>query len=381
MSIIKSNSALIAFDQGYVDKLDEFIFLNFLQSLSFDIKTNRIDSKHIGQSKSLVNQFVEPEISLNINFLQRKDFLNESLFGLILSPNSIEKQSFFKKIIQNNFFNKNAFILFNEVQGYDLIYSKLNNSISSVSMGNLYLNTYSVSYKINQLPTVSIDFLCNNIKIDKITNDLKLKNWDNSELQLDNSALENLKLDTNNAEFLVYVMNGLYASTNFNSNSYSPGISIDSLLNGIIQSLDVSINLNRNKLYFFNQTNTVSERNVILPIKGSLKISGISFNLNIGNIKEFFERNSSFYIVLDILDELKQTSSTVIYENLIVESFSYSINLNGFLEYSLDCSFQITDIDGLKIISEGNPSLHAQKIQSSDLKDLKAGNSFLYSKI
>lgn len=380
MALVKSNSALIAFDESNFNNSNKFIFLNFIQSLSFDFKTNRINSKHIGKSTSLVDQFTEPDVSLNINFLQTKDFFNEMLLGLVLSPSINEQDSFLSKIIKNNFFNKNSFILFNEVQGYDLIYSELNNSMSSVSIGNLYLNTYSISYRINQLPTVSIDFLCSDIKIDKITNELKLKNWDNSELQLDNSIQQNLHLVTSNADSLVYVMNGLYASSNFNSNSYSPGISVDSLLNGVIQSLETSINFNRNKLYFFNQTSAVSDRKIILPVTGSLKISGISYDLNIGNIKDFFKNNSSFYIILDVLDELKEISTRIIYENLIVESFSYSINLNGFLEYSLDCSFQINDINGFKVISLGKPNSYFQKIQSSNLGDLKAGEYFLYSK-
>jgi len=379
MSIIKSNSALIAFDKSFVGDDSDFQFLKFIQSLSFDIKTNRINSKHIGSSTSITNQFTQPEVGLNISFLHSRDFLNEFLFGCYFSAGADDDKSFFNKVIKNGFFNKNSFILFNDIQGYDLIYSNLNSSMNSISIGNLFLNNYSVSYKINQLPVVSIDFLCDNIKIDKITNTLKLKNWNDSEYQLSDELLEDLSLSTLNADSLVYVMNGLYSSSNFNLKNYSLGISMDSLLDGIIQSLDVSINLNRNKLYFFNQTSSVGDRKIILPITASLKISGISNNLKLGNTKDFFSDNSSFYIVLDLLNKKKEISSTVIYENLIIESFSYSINIDGFLEYSMDCSFQITDTSGIKIIIKEQSSTF-QQIKSSDLEPLKADDYFLYSR-
>lgn len=377
MPLIKSNSALIAFDETSFSSSTNFNFISYMQSMSLDIKINRINSKHIGNSKSLVNQFVEPEITLNLNMLHTKDFFNEMLFGFSFSSSIYDETFLIDKII-SNFYNKNSFILFSEIQGNDLIYSNLNSSMNSISLGNLFIENYSMSYKINEIPTVSVGFSCNNLKIDKITNLLKLKNWDESEIQLSNSLFDNLKLITPNADQLVYVMNGLSSSSTFNTNENYLGPNISNLLTGIIQSLDCSINFNRNKLYFFNKTNQPQDRKILLPINGNLKISGICNEFDIGNIKNFFEDNSSFSLTVDILDEVKSTSSTIIYNELVIESFSYSINLNGFLEYSLECSFQMTNKSGIKVIKVGKPNNLFGKIQTSNLEDLKSSDGFFF---
>lgn len=349
MSLIKSNSALVAFDETIFSKNETFSFLNFVQSISFDVESNRIRSKHIGSSSSIVNQFTDPEVNLNITYLQRKDFLNDNLFGFIFSSSLQDSEYYFNNII-DNFSNANSFILFNDIFGSDLIYSTINSSTYSVSIGNLFLNSYSISYRINEIPVVSVDFLSGNLKIEKIQNTLLLKSWSGSNIQLNTSYIDDLKLNTVNAKPLIYVMSGFSLTSNFNEKTFTPGITLNSLLNGVIQSLDVSFNLNRSKLYFFEKTNSVSSRQIILPILGNLKITGTSYNLNIGSIEDFFKNNTLFNLTLDLLDDLKQISATVIYENLVVEKFSYSLNINGMLEYSLECSFEITKDSGYKII-------------------------------
>ena len=373
MSLIKSNSALVAFDQTIFSNKKSFVFLNFIQSLSFEISSNRIKSKHIGSATSTVNQFTNPEINLNLTFLQSKDFFNERIFGMNFSSVTYGSQYFFKNLL-NEFYNTNCFILFNDVNANDLIYSNIKSLMSSVSIGNLYLNSYSTSYRINQIPTVSVDFLSGDLKIEKIANSLLLKNWDDTNVQLTTSYVDNLKLNTANAKSLIYVMSGLSMSNDFDQKTFMPGIAINSLLNGVMQSLDVSFEFNRSKLYFFENKNSVSSRKIILPINGSLKISGISYNINIGNINNFFNSNLPFNMEFDILDDKKQIFSKIVYENLIVEKFSYSINLNGMLEYSLDCSFQVTNNSGYKVIMVGEPNIYFGKLISSNALGLQSAN-------
>lgn len=380
MPLIKSNSALLAFDEANFGDSSKFSFISYLQSLSLDVKVNRINSKNIGSSEAIVNQFVEPEITLSLNLLQTKDFFNEMLFGFEFSSSVSDDRFLIKKLFNNDFYNRNSFILFSNIQGNDLIYSSLNNSMSSVSIGNLYLDSYSFTYRIKEIPTATVNFLCNNLKIEKISNDLKLKNWDESEIQLSNSMFDYLKLVTPNADQLVYVMSGLSSSSDFNSGS-NLGPNISNLLNGIIQSFDCSINLNRSKLYFFNKTNNIQDRKIILPAAGSLKISGISNEFDLGNIKSFFESNSSFSMSINILDEIGDSSSTLVYNKLFVESFSYSVNLEGFLEYSLECSFQLTNKSGMKILTVGKPNDLFKIIQTSNLNHIKSSDGFfLYVK-
>ncbi len=382
MPLLKSNSVLLAIDETAFTDSNKFSFLDFVQSISFDINTNRVKAKHIGSSTAIVEQFTQPELQLNISFYQTKTLFNETLFGFNFSSEELDSEYVFKKILQNNFFNKNSFILFNDIQGNDLIYSSLNDKMSSASIGNLFLTNYSFSYRIKEIPVVNASFISDNLKINTLSSISKLKNWDDTEIELNNSMFENFKTAIPNAESLVYIMSALDYSSDFSGKSNSIGVNLNSLLDGVIQSIDVSFDLARNKFYFINGSNSVSSRKIISPINSTLKISGISSNLEIGNIKDFFNNNSKFYIRIDALDEMKEISTSFIYENLTIESFSYSININGFLEYSLDCSFQVTDTSGFKIIKLGKPLSYFQKIQSSELDDIKTSNGFfLYSKI
>jgi hypothetical protein len=364
MSLIKSNSALVAIDQSYISNTNKFKYFQFLQSLSIDFQTNRINSKHIGQSTYLVNQFSQPEVVLDLTFLQTNHFFNERNLGFNLSYSDVENEYVFKNIVKDNFYNKNLFILFNEINNNDLIYSNINQTMTSMSIGNLYLNNYSISYKIKELPIVTAQFAASEFKVEKISSLNKLKNWDNSEIILNEDISDEVQFSS--VDHLVYVMASLSSSSDFLNKSYSPGISVNALTDSIITSFDASFELNRNKLYFFNKTNAVSNRDIILPINGKLKISGQSYNLNVGSIKDFFQSNSSFYIQIDALDNLKEIISSFIYENITIDSFSYSININGFLEYSLDCSFQITDKSGFKIKRLQDTLIYADKIKSSN---------------
>lgn len=168
MSLIKSNSALVAIDQSYISNTNKFKYFQFLQSLSIDFQTNRINSKHIGQSTYLVNQFSQPEVVLDLTFLQTNHFFNERTLGFNLSYSDVENEYVFKNIVRDNFYNKNLFILFNEINNNDLIYSNINQTMTSMSIGNLYLNNYSISYKINELPIVTAQFAASEFKVEKI---------------------------------------------------------------------------------------------------------------------------------------------------------------------------------------------------------------------
>jgi hypothetical protein len=347
MSLIKSNSALVAFTKAGNNQNSKFIFLHFIQSMSLDIKTNRINSKHIGSSKALTNQFVEPDVNLNITFLNTKDFFNEFLFGFNFGQGSA-----LKNIINLENFHKNSLILLNDIDDQDLIDNGSKSLKYYASIGNLYLENYSLSYKINSLPIVSAAFVGNNLKIgnseEGFISEIPLygfefNDWDGLNNQEKEEIFSNLKSDTEQkSDRLIYVMNGISAVTDLLETAKFPGSSFSSFLDGVIQDLDITINFNRKKFLFFNETNNAADRKIILPIVGDIKLTGISAHLNIGDLKTFFSANEKFKIDISIIDD-QQVVSNVICNNVVIESYSYSINLNGFLEYSISCSFQANE--------------------------------------
>ena len=99
MSLIKSNSSLIGFNDYHVYGSNRYEFLQYVQSLSLNIDTNRIEQKSIGEEFAENHQYVFPDVSLDINYIQQNTFFNELLFGFKLD-NDINQSSFYELINQ-----------------------------------------------------------------------------------------------------------------------------------------------------------------------------------------------------------------------------------------------------------------------------------------
>jgi hypothetical protein len=253
-------------------------------------------------------------------------------------------------------------------------------------MGNVYLTSISFSYKIGQIPITSTSFASSNMKIANINNNF-VQSWNGINLPISQTLATNYIESTQkqNSELVVYVMKNISVSNTFSSLNV-PGININTFLTGIIQSMDFSINLNRNKFYFFETGNDPFDRKIMLPIEGTLKISGISNTFTVGDLNQFFNNNSKFSITIGIAGKYNGTPysrvTDLIIDNLLVDSFSYNIDLNGLLNYTLTCSFENTTSNGLSMVSYEtiNPlysilaSFNLEDLLSSDAKFLTAFN-------
>jgi len=362
MPIIDSSSSLIIFSD-YV--------LNNIQSISLSVDKNNLQSKSIGNNKSLISQFVDPEITLNISYNQTSDLINEMLLGFYLifkTPDSTSETAL------NKFFNKfkisRSCILISDEYASDLI-NKINKNgfsdkFSVISLINLYLNSYSLSYSSNQLAIVNCSFSTSENK-SKIS---KLSKYDNDkysvtlrnggEYPINNDIFtfvdKNLSLD----KYLVYSSkyfapsNVLDASGNNDLNIFGVG-NLD-----VINKLDFSIDFNRPKHYFLSSlgdysTGEANRENLILPIKYSLNISGISTYINATNIT--YLNNNDFYTYIIKIGDLASTDkqisySTMVFENLIIKNFNYSLDVNGKLNYSISFTGEINTTSGYKIFNK-----------------------------
>jgi hypothetical protein len=388
MALIKSNSTLIAFDRSWLyddTYTNGFDFLSFVQKIDFEIKTNKTNLKYIGSESTIKNQFVKPDINLQIDYYQKIDFLNEKIFGLIFNdPDEASKKYSFNNLITKNYNNKNIFLLYSDIQYSDLLYQirdvGFNANMISISMGDVYLTSLSFSYKIGQIPLTSTSFASSNMKVANITSN-SVQSWSGVNLPITQSLASNYIETTQkqNSELIVYVMRNISISNTFSSLNV-PSINITTFLTGIIQSMDFSINLNRNKFYFFETGSDPIDRKIMLPIEGTLKISGLSNTFTTGDLNTFFNNNSKFSITIGIAGKYNGTSyskmTDLIIDNLSVDSFNYTIDLNGLLNYTLTCSFENTTSNGLNMISYENinplypilSSFNSEDLLSSDAK-------------
>jgi hypothetical protein len=378
MPIIKSNSALVAFDGSAYNDSNRFIFLNYIQNFSLAIESKRINHKSLGSDFLIRRQFVKPSVELNLSFLQEKSLSNESIFGFNSIISQTTPETFAKNLINfnnsfNEFFNKSALIIFSE-DSEDLILkinnSNFNSNLITLSIGNLFINSYSISYKINEIPVVSCSFLCSDFKLANLfkNNTFFVRNWNDTNVPISSQSVSDLKIANDYAEeLLTYLMRDFKFENNFSSTS-TPGPKIDNFLDGLIQSVDMSIDFNRSEFYFFNSGNDVSDRQINIPIKLDLNISGISNKFEIGDLNLFFTQDQKFScsILMGIENDPFSNCSKLIFENLCIESFNYSIDVNGMLNYTIKCYCEINQTSGFKILQINRVDPTANNLLTSD---------------
>jgi hypothetical protein len=364
MGFIKSNSALVGFDRSwlYDDVLDDaFDFLSFVQKINLSLETNKTNLKFIGNENTIKNQFVKPEVNLQIDYFQTIDFANEKKFGLsMIQGTSLDRPYCFNDLIKKNFYTKKAFVLFDNEEFSDVLFKiknqGFNSSMMAMSLNNVFLNSLSFAYKIREIPLVSTSFSTSNMLIQNLSNSNKINFPDSTSFSVPQKSVDDLILQTQtkNSEVLIYVMKNISVENSFSSLNF-PGPNINSFLSGVIQSMDFSVSLNRNKFYFFENGNDPADRRIIPPIGGSLRISGISNTFTTGNLNNFFNTDSTFSITVSIAGKYGGTVYPKITDlkinGLCIDSFDYTIDLNGLLNYTLTCSFENTTTSGLSLVS------------------------------
>jgi hypothetical protein len=356
MQLIKSNSVLIGFKNDNFRNVIDYDFLCLVQSISLSINKNNLITKSIGSDLSNKSQFINPDVSLDITFLQRNDFWNERIFGF----NFIENESINTSALSNfieNFSNSSAVLLMSDLNKNDLVNNiKINGfseDFTSLALDRLYLDKYSISYSTENIAMVTCSFSMSNFNISKLINDsgIKFKNCNNENTELTDKSIEDFFLltNTNPSGFLVYSAKNFNATNNVDISA----IDISTLSNSSITKLDFSIDFNRSKYYFFENGANPALRKLMVPLKYSLNINGISANFTEGDIEKIKE-NKTFNFLISIGDSTNTIGSytKLLYENLVIENFNYSLNMQGFLEYSLTFSGEISSTSGFKIISE-----------------------------
>lgn len=376
--ILKSDSILLGFSNHYAPGVintnpttltnassENIDYINYLQHIDFNIKMLQTKNKYIGSSSDLKSQFLYPEALLNISYVQNSDFFNEKKFGFVVNATENTQSSISEFI--NSYKNKVAFILIkNNLHSEIIKYIAKNDFDANMKFflfKNLYLNSYNLNYSVQSLPMVKVSFSSEDLTVGNLmtgtsnsvtTYPFVIKDYDNSMIGLNKSKI--LSLSSAPKTFAnIYKINYFSLSTDYLDVSKKPiGLDVSSFLNGYIQNLDLSIDFKRNSYSFlFKSTNKPFDKKLLIPIMGSLKISGISNNFINGDLRSIFSSNLKFNIQIGVLNKYQNkiisTGSKIFINNLIVESFSYQVDSLGLLVYTMDCTFQMNDInnDGL----------------------------------
>jgi hypothetical protein len=100
------------------------------------------------------------------------------------------------------------------------------------------------------------------------------------------------------------------------------------------------------------------------------------------SLQDFINNDKKFSLKIKIgkenYDFERDDYSELLFSNITLENFSYEISVNGFLTYSITCSFEINQFDGFIIDSINKKELLLSNrflLQTSDGKFLRSNNS------
>jgi hypothetical protein len=349
-----------------------------LQNAYLSYDASRINQKSIGKDFSDRKIYSENDLKLQVSYLQRSDFLQERMFGFNVSENG--EKSIFSNL-KNNFFNKSAFLLIDETKDGEILTKIIANDFSqdmlTIFLSNLFIDNYSFSYSIGSLPNVNVSFsfeeILNVANLIYISNPqgfyAKKNNTEN--IILSKKQIESLKdrTSTNLSKNVTYQVVNFSLDASSIQGLNMPFTDVSNFLNGLIQSISVSVDLSRSKNFYFNKNNKPTDREFLYPINGTLQISGITNNFNKTTLSQFLQNDSKFSLKIAIGNSLNDSDySEIIIQNIYLENFSYSADVNQNISYSMSASFESNDVSGLiiKVIKLKNNDLVYDVIRASN---------------
>ena len=321
---------------------------------SFGFSVDRQRNKQIGTQELAFNTLNRhPNGDLSIDYLFNPRLLNESSLGFKVN----EEKPFAFSDFGDKSYN---FCLVNhpdETKEALSEYTGLEPNFSgyeAMSFGNVYLNRYSVDYTINQLGRVSTSFVGSNVKFEKMTGTefggsiespaINLQNGNNNSVgQILFSGFDNLPNrrtpDVLNTRNLTASLENLQVGGQNLSGKH------------LIQNLTMDLNFSRVDLYGLG-SDYVYDRKLQFPINGSVSVSSLVDNFLSGQSSGLLHRESGYSFNLEFTDATLSHTGSFEIKDARLESYNYSMDVNGEMNFDVQFSFQSTEEKGLRIHGE-----------------------------
>lgn len=332
-----------AFSTG--DK-DAVLFAGVTNS-SFDFSVEREKPKQVGTQSVAFNQITRhPNISLEVDYLFCPALLNERSLDFSIGTGSPYAFSGFRDKSYNFCYlhnpdqekdAKDEYVAVSpNFSGYDV-----------VSIGNAYLNNYSVNYSIGQIPTVKTSYQASNIKYETLTGNF----WESPAINLQSG---------NNANVGNVNVSGFYdvpsRSEPLLLNPKDINVTLQNLQIGgqnlsgyhFIQNLGIDISIPRVDLYGLG-SDYVYDRKIQFPLNGNVSVSSLVSGFDAGQASGMLKSETGYNFEIYFIDEGQNSSGKLIIENAKLEGFSYSESVNENVSFDAQFSFDITENQGLRI--------------------------------
>jgi hypothetical protein len=345
-SILKSNSALLATGPSPAFKTVEEsgYFMPLVQSSEFSISVDRQTSKQVGSQSYAVDDLTRsPNVNLDVSYLFSPYLVNEYWLGIYSKDSSIPSS-----IINRD---QNFYLIINNQEGHDALkdfseapFRTNFSGMTCASIGNCFLSNYSLQFNVGSIPTASCSFVGSNLRFENLTGD--------------RATIPAINLQSGNASGAGFVDFSKLAGSFVDeySNTYRlPSLSPHnveaklknlqcggaSLISGaLIQSVNINIPFERTDLYGLG-SNYVYGRKLNLPIRATVDVTTIVQNFNSGDITAMTNAEDFYDFTIEFFDSTQSVFSSCVIENAKINSTSYSMRVNGTMQFSASYSFNV----------------------------------------
>lgn len=360
-TILKSDSALLAIgnNPSWTTDLDYGRVLSLVQGSSYSINIEREQTKSLGDRNLFVDSVIKaPEVEVQIEYNLSPFLNNEFLFGFKKSSQNMTQYSQALEDLADR--NNSLYLLIEEKDGEAVDRTKRTPSsnlsgFSAIACGNCYLTKYSASWSVGSIPKASASFMSSNMEFNKITG-----------ARMPIPAINSLSGNQDGRGFLAvdqlyqtlpsgFIFLNKEARTEFNAstavasssnftleNLSCGGINIANSQQSILQSFDLSIDIDRTALYGLG-SNYPYGRKMNLPANSTVSISAMASGISTGTFEKLMKEDNSHILEIAFSDEKKYATGFFRIENAKLTSLSFSLGVNEILSFNASFLAHITD--------------------------------------
>ncbi len=341
------------------DNTSNLTGLKRVQSASVDFAFARERFKQVGSPDYVGQvQVKNADIGLDVNYFYSNG-TNEAIMGLNVNGEDSTALKYVKKENQD----RNYYILMgtgdndtpNKVTNFK-------NKFNVMALGNVFLNSYSLSASVGSVVSVSTSLSAYNVVMNEYndsTNGETIPAIDTTKVGPGTPVLDkNYKItssafqNTTNRDGNIH---GGFAAGDIElilANVNEPGIEFtgsNPVRSASIDSLDIGFNIERTDLYGLGSMYPYGKR-AVLPILGTLSFSALATEFTSGNLNEFLSGQNDYNFTFNLKDNCSGiTGLQLIVENAQLDSQGLSDTIGDNASMTASFGFSMSDISGLKI--------------------------------
>ena len=346
------------------DNTSNLTGLKRVQSASIDFTFARERFKQVGSSDYVGQvQVRNADIGFGINYFYSNG-TNEAMMGLNVNGSSGTALKYVKKENQD----RNYYLLMGTGDSDEPNKTSIfKNQFNIMALGNVFLNSYSLSASLGSPVAVSTDLSAYNIVMNEYndsTNGETIPAINTLQTNPDSPAEGTPVLDKRYKIDSTVFQN----TTNRDGNiigAFAPG-DIELILADVkepglqftgsnpvrsasLESFDVGFNIDRTDLYGLGSMYPYGRR-AVLPILGNLSFSALATEFTSGNLNTFLSGVNNYNFTINLKDSCSgQTGLQMVIENAQMDNQGFSDTLGNNASMTASFGFSISDTSGIKV--------------------------------